>query len=191
MDVLLKKNSIRSEIKRHRSIDDNELVAGRSELLAVRLRLLRSFHYANTALLFWPLPGEVDLRGLIESTAKRIVLPVVVGDNLILREYSPEFMSIGKFGIHEPDERAREVSPEEIDFAVIPGVAFDRYGNRLGRGKGFYDRLLPALHCPKCGVAFSYQIFDDIPVDPWDIPMDVVVTESAVFQRNDIESIAI
>lgn len=185
------KDDIRKRINHLRTVTVQDSICSMSKDILTQLSSLSRFHYANTALLFWPLPGEVDLRGLIESTAKRIVLPVVVGDNLILREYSPEFMSIGKFGIHEPDERAREVSPEEIDFAVIPGVAFDRYGNRLGRGKGFYDRLLPALHCPKCGVAFSYQIFDDIPVDPWDIPMDVVVTESAVFQRNDIESIAI
>ena len=188
---MVSKDDIRKRINHLRKETLQDSVYPMSKDILTRLSTISRFHCSNTILLFWPLPGEVDLRSLIESTTKRIVLPVVVGDNLILREYSPEFMSIGKFGIHEPDERAREVAPEEIDFAVIPGVAFDRCGNRLGRGKGFYDRLLPALHCPKCGVAFSYQIFDDIPVDPWDIPMDAVVTESAVFQRNDIESIAI
>ena len=67
---------------------------------------------------------------------------------------------------------------EKVDMIVVPGVAFDRKRNRMGRGRGFYDRLLKSTpNAVKVGVAFDFQIFDAIPVEPFDVPMDVVITE--------------
>lgn len=115
---------------------------------------------------------------------KRFVLPLVVGDRLVLKEYTgPESLVPGYRGIFEPSADAITVSPEEIDFAVIPGVAFDRKCRRMGRGKGFYDRLLPQVGCMKVGVGYDCQLLDGIPTDPWDVPLDAVVTPSEVVVR--------
>ena len=67
---------------------------------------------------------------------------------------------------------------DKIDIAIIPGMAFDRNHNRLGRGKGFYDRLLPKIKAPKIGICFSFQVVDEVPVDELDIPLDEVWTEN-------------
>jgi 5-formyltetrahydrofolate cyclo-ligase len=102
-------------------------------------------------------------------------LPVVVGDKLELRQFEGvEKMQKGAFGIMEPQGEAF-TDFDSIDLAIIPGVGFSPQGARLGRGKGYYDRLLPNLHCPKIGLALPCQIADEIPTDEWDIPMDEVI----------------
>lgn len=137
-----------------------------------------SFKSAETVLVYYSIAGEPDTHTVLDrwlSMGKRVVLPVVVDDSLILKEYCPEKMTKGAFNIMEPSADSETVSPSDIDFAVIPGVAFDRRGNRLGHGKGYYDRLLPELSCKKCGVAFEEAVIDEVPCDEWDFPMDLVI----------------
>lgn len=154
-----------------------------SDAICDRVSGMQEFKDAGVVLAYWPLPGEVDLRALICNSDKRFALPVVVGDSLILREYSPEHMEEGYRGIMEPSDEAQAINPDEIGFALIPGVAFDRKCRRLGRGRGYYDRLLPSLHCPAAGVAFGFQILEEVPTDPWDKALDLVVTPSDIFRR--------
>lgn len=134
------------------------------------------FLSARAVLAFCSLPDEPDTSAFIARWhgSKRIVLPLVKGDLLVLKEYVPGSLHEGYKGILEPSDNLPDVSPEEIDFALIPGVAFDRNGGRLGRGKGFYDRLLPRLHCTCAGVAWPCQMVDSVPSDPWDRPVDKV-----------------
>ena len=75
------------------------------------------------------------------------------------------------------------IDPAEVEFAVIPGMAFDSECNRMGRGKGFYDKLLPYLKCKKIGLAYDFQIVSHIPCDEHDMPLDMVISESAVYRR--------
>lgn len=170
------KHIIRAFIKARRKAIAPGDSAAWSAAVMDKIAALDAFRRAKTVLAYWPLPGEVDTTSLVTSGQKRFILPVVDGDDLILKQYDPARMAPGAFGILEPTADAVTVQPEEIDFAIIPGVAFDPEGGRLGRGRGFYDRLLPALRCPKAGVAFPFQMIDRIPTDPWDIPMDIVVT---------------
>lgn len=149
-----------------------------SETIVSRIAGLPEWKAAGTVLAYSPLPGEVDLRSLFKADGKRIALPLVEGDHLRLKEYSEGSMVPGYAGILEPPADAPEIDPSEIDLAFIPGVAFDAEGGRLGRGKGYYDRLLPLLDCPLVGVAFSWQMVDKVPTDPWDAKMDMVVTDS-------------
>lgn len=152
-----------------------------------------AFRAANTVLLYHSLKDEVDTHEFIRkwsdrkhkwsdqkqklSDQKRILLPVVVGNELELRLYTgPQDMAIGAYGIEEP---TGEVFTDyaEIDFIAVPGVAFDRNGNRLGRGKGYYDRLLP--HIPsayKAGICFPFQLVEEVPAEPFDIQMDTIIT---------------
>lgn len=106
-----------------------------------------------------------------------MVLPVVTGDELELRRYSGKTdLKKGSFGIDEPTgEIVTDFS--SIDVAIIPGVGFDKYGNRLGRGKGYYDRLLPKLQSYNIGVCFSFQVLPEIPTESFDRPMDEVWTQ--------------
>lgn len=133
------------------------------------------FRNAGTVLLYMAIAGEIQTAGFIEkwSEKKRIVLPLVKGDTLELREYRPSMICKGYKGICEPTSDAPTVSPEEIEFAIIPGVAFAPTDNggmkRLGRGKGFYDRLLPLLHCPTVPAGYSFRFIEDLPSDPWDM----------------------
>lgn len=138
-----------------------------------------AFRAATTVLLYHSLDDEVDTHAFIRkwSGEKRILLPVVVGDELELRIYTgADDMVKGSYGIEEP---TGEVFTDyaAIDFVAVPGVAFDSRGNRLGRGKGYYDRLLP--HIPsayKAGICFPFQLVEDVPAEAFDIRMDSIIT---------------
>ena len=108
-----------------------------------------------------------------------MLLPCVDGDDLLLRQYTgPECLKAGEqFGIGEPTGPVY-TQVDQVEMIVVPGVAFDRKGNRMGRGRGFYDRLLKSTpNAYKVGVAFDFQMLDDIPMEPFDVPMDDVITE--------------
>ena len=83
---------------------------------------------------------------------------------------------IGKFGVREPAERCAPVPLNRLDLVLVPGIAFDIRGGRLGRGQGYYDRLLSAVTGLKCGVAFDEQIVDAVPVGPLDVRLNCILT---------------
>lgn len=130
-------------------------------------------------MLYHSLKDEVDTHAFIRkwSREKRILLPVVVGDDLELRLYTgPEDLTVGAYGIEEPTG-ALFTDYAAIDLIVVPGVAFDRDGNRLGRGKGYYDRLLPRIPSAyKIGICFPFQVVDEVPAEPFDIRMDEIIS---------------
>lgn len=148
------------------------------------------FQRANTVLCYMSIPGEVETHDAIErwyKAGKRVVLPLVSGDALVLKEYGPDKLQPGYRGIMEPCPEARTVPAGAIDLAIIPGVAFTLDGSRMGRGKGFYDRLLPRLSCPKFGVCYPFRMLPDLPTDPWDAPLDAVITAPAHVPVNSLE----
>jgi len=110
---------------------------------------------------------------------KTLLLPCVDGDDLRLRQYTgPQCLKAGEqFGIGEPTG-PEYTDLDHVQLIVVPGVAFDRMGNRMGRGRGFYDRLLKSTpNAYKVGVAFDFQILDSIPTESFDVPMNKVVSE--------------
>lgn len=135
---------------------------------------------AESVWLYAALPDEVDLRVLFEDAercGKKILLPVVESDALTIKFYDPQhIVSNGRYNINEPSSHCSSLSNlDEIDLAIIPGRAFTRDGLRMGRGKGYYDRTLTSIRCPKWGVAFNCQIVEELPTDPWDIRLDRVI----------------
>lgn len=135
-----------------------------------------AFKQAQNVLLFWPLPDEINTIPLIEhayAVGKTIFLPVVVGDDLVIKSYNPTSMSPGAFGILEP--QGDPVSPVQLDLIIVPGVAFDAAGNRMGRGKGFYDRLLAGTSATTIGVCYAEQYYLSIPTEPHDVPLNHVI----------------
>lgn len=135
----------------------------------------------KTVLLYHSLPDEVNTHDLIAKAAHlgyKVLLPTVVGDDLELHEYAGEasLHTSESFGIQESSGTLFTDYPS-IGLAIIPGMAFTHDGKRLGRGKGYYDRLLPQLSCPLIGIAFPFQMLDDIPCEMHDICMDEVICE--------------
>lgn len=184
------KKEIREEIKRiKRSLTSRELKE-KSVRIVNNIEVMDAFRSAKTVLMFYPLPDEPDLTPLIQGyiESKRIILPVVEGNNLILRQFSGiSQMHVGAFGIKEPDNKDF-VDTNSIDLAIVPGVAFDKKGNRIGRGKGYYDKLLSDKHfraIMKIGCAFNFQVIDSVPTECHDIKIDGVVCEDYAYIMND------
>ncbi len=135
---------------------------------------------ARTLLLYHPLPDEVDVSCLPDMLSGRtLLLPRVTGESTMeLRVYEGrDNLEAGAYGIMEPCGPLF-TDYETIDVAVVPGMAFDADGNRLGRGKGYYDRFLGRLpHVYKIGVCFPFQLLESVPAGPTDIRMDEVVCQ--------------
>ena len=135
---------------------------------------------AHTVLLYSALPDEVPTLPLLNrltTVGKTVLLPRVVSDtDMELRRYTgPNDLEPGAFGIMEPTGELF-TDYDLIDVAVVPGMAFDREGHRLGRGKGYYDRFLAQLpHIYKIGICFPFQLVDKVPADAHDMLMDEVV----------------
>lgn len=188
MDIKEHKKEIRKYIKSLKKGASAEDLAKQSINIQKRVEQIEDFISANTVLLYFSLPDEVNTEYLLSrwsnklSGDKRIILPVVEGDILILKEYIPDEISQGYQNIYEPTGE-NVINPSEIEFAVIPGVAFDSKCNRMGRGKGFYDKLLPHLNCKCAALSFSFQIVDSVPCEEFDRPLDFVVTPNRIFSR--------
>lgn len=153
----------------------------RSLPILAQVEQLKAFEEARTVLLYWSMDDEVYTHDFVNRWYERkcLLLPCVEGDDLLLRQYTgPSSLQPGpQFGIPEPTGPIFN-NLETVQMIVVPGVAFDRNGNRMGRGRGFYDRLLKSTpNAMKVGVAFAFQMFDDIPMEPFDVPMDLVLTE--------------
>lgn len=175
----------KSEIRRRmrelkRAVPPEEKLR-RSERIMHLLEQTREFREARVVLAYWSMPDEVQTHGFVERwyREKTLLLPCVDGDDLRLRQYTgPQCMKDGpQFGIGEPTgEEWTDLGAVEL--IVVPGVAFDRQNNRMGRGRGFYDRLLKSTpNALKVGVAYDFQILDHIPTEPHDVKMDLVVSE--------------
>lgn len=154
----------------------------RSETVMRGVEALPEFQRARVVLLYWSMADEVQTHAFVERwyKEKTLLLPCVDGDDLRLRQYTgPECMVAGEqFGIGEPSGE-EWTDLDAVELIVVPGVAFDRQNNRMGRGRGFYDRLLKSTpNAVKTGVAYDFQILDSIPVEPHDVKMDRVITES-------------
>lgn len=107
-----------------------------------------------------------------------------IGAEVDLSLFNSEMQQSGKkvFYAQETIEKTLELIEKNIGVALVPGVGFDLNGNRLGRGRGFYDRLLPQLNCPKVGIAFDLQIIENLPVEPHDAKVEVIITEKRLIR---------
>jgi 5-formyltetrahydrofolate cyclo-ligase len=157
--------------------------AAGSQEMCSRLRRQGILKSAGAILFFAPMPAEPDIWPLFEEA-------LLAGKIAALPRFSPQSQSYvacvvqdartelqsGKLGIREPGVSCPEIALNRLDLVLVPGVAFDARGGRLGRGKGYYDRLLSAVRGTKCGVAFDEQIVDAVPVGPKDVCLNCILT---------------
>lgn len=132
----------------------------------------------RTIAIFAALPGEVDLRALPAEVDRVWAFPKVVGEDLVfyqVRSFEDD-MSPGAFGIMEPQEGLEEIDIGKVDLFLCPGLGFDLKGGRIGRGKGFYDRMLEQARpdVTKLGVCFDYQVVEEVAMDDHDVRMNGV-----------------
>jgi 5-formyltetrahydrofolate cyclo-ligase len=171
------KTDIRRDIRREKEKYSPEVLSARSEGVWAQVEALPEFRRAHTVAAYWSLPDEVYSHAFVEKWAaeKRILLPVMCGANeLELRQYRPGCtMNEARFCIREPEGGA--VAPRQVDLIVVPGVAFDRHNHRLGRGKGYYDRLLARMTAFRVGVCFDFQRVEEIPAEEHDAKMDLLI----------------
>lgn len=174
-----KKRKLRKWIAQEKNRYCDSTLKALSADILTNLEMHPAFQAANTLLLYHSLKDEVQTHAFIEkwSKHKRIILPVVVGDKLELRIYTgPQELTLGAYGIAEPTGDLF-TDYQSIDLAIIPGVAFDTAGHRLGRGKGYYDKLLPRIPATKIGICFPFQLIKEVPAEPFDICMNTVITK--------------
>lgn len=148
--------------------------------ILTQLEQLPAFQKAKAVLLYHSMNDEVNTHEFIEKWAseKNIILPVVVGKELELRQYTgPQDLKVSAYGIEEP-MGTLFTDYNSIEIAIIPGMAFDEKGHRLGRGKGYYDKLLPHIPALKAGICFSFQLVGEVPADAFDINMDIIITNN-------------
>lgn len=175
----MKKEQIRSLIKAHKTL----LSATERENASARvwnaLEDTLAFIMADKVLLYHSLPDELETREFLNKWGgrKHLYLPRVNGVNLDILPFDGRRMQSGAFSIQEPE--GSDVEPvDNIDLIIVPAVAYDRTGNRVGRGKGFYDRLLSKARAATIGVGFDFQLIDGlIEAEPHDIRVDMVITE--------------
>ena len=180
----LKRKLRRELLEKRRNLSEEEIKALSLKVIE-NLKNLKEFQRAKTVMLYYPTGGEVDLRPLMEEVLREkiLLLPRVTSDGRLLALEVKELNILrkGSFGIYEPIG-GRIFKPEKIEFVAVPGVAFDSKLNRLGMGKGFYDRFLPRVKGFKVGVAYDFQVVDSLPTEGHDAKLNAVVTPTRIIR---------
>lgn len=177
------KETIRLRVKARKSLLTDAERRSAAERVFAMLEHTAPFMMAESVLMYHSLPDELSTREFIDRWAarKRFFLPRVNGVNLDILPYERTRLHLGAFNIEEPDGD-ETVDISRIDLVVVPGVAYDRHGNRIGRGKGYYDRLLHDTRATTVGVAYACQLCDDIEPDEHDVPVHYVITENEIIR---------
>lgn len=171
-----KKNGIRTALSAKRRILTAEQVRKCSQEVTEQLLQCPEFKAAHNIVFYYPIHNEIDVRPIVSAVnGKTFYLPVIHRKNIEIRCYTGEDdLKQGKYGIPEPQTPTFKGKP---DLIIVPGVAFDKQLQRLGRGGGYYDRFLRKYKdITKIGVCYSFQVTDQLPTDKHDISMDKLIT---------------
>ncbi len=176
----MEKYEIRRKVKAMRQMLSEIERRQAAEEVFERLEKTAAFLMADHILMYHSLPDEVFTHSFLGKWGKRkhFYLPRVNGVNLEILPYDESHLELGSFHIEEPTG-SETVDPSQIELVVVPAVAYDRRGNRLGRGKGFYDRLLKNTRATKVGIGYEFQLVDEVPTEPHDVAMDIIITQNS------------
>jgi 5-formyltetrahydrofolate cyclo-ligase len=189
MNISDSKAGLRKEIRaRLKTMTPEQRVAASGRACAL-LEQQAVWRKAEHIFFYAPLPEELDIWRLVSDSlaaGKTVALPRF--DSATQRYVACQIQDIakdlhhGQFGIREAGAHCVAVPPNRLDLVLVPGVAFDLQGRRLGRGKGFYDQLLTFVRGTTCGVAFDEQIVETIPVEPHDVHLNCILTPTRWIQ---------
>jgi 5-formyltetrahydrofolate cyclo-ligase len=183
------KNNLRRQCLKRRHSLTAETIAEASHQIAQRIQSLESYQKSHHIAWYHPVGGEVDLSGLWQqalNAAKSCYCPVIQANKTLL--FLPFTTTTtwlkNRYGIPEPAVPLSEAKPiTQLDLIFLPVVAFDPSLARLGSGAGYYDKTLAKYHPCLIGVAYEWQKQTSIPLEPWDIKLDAVITESNMYSR--------
>ena len=181
------KRALRREVIARRDALPEPTRAAASRAIAERVTALPEAGEAGSVMLFWSFGSEVDTAPLIErwtAQGKTVALPRIEGSDVVPVVFAPGAATTETaFGAMEPAE-GRVLDPSELDLVVVPGVAFDRTGNRVGYGAGYYDRFLRRTRegVPAVAIAFALQVVPEVPAGRTDRRVDAIVTEAEVIR---------
>ncbi|HEU6447037.1 MAG TPA: 5-formyltetrahydrofolate cyclo-ligase [Verrucomicrobiae bacterium] len=175
------KASLRNEIRER--LEKISAAVRIAESISLCSRLEAQMRSAHTILFFAPMLDELDVWLLMQKSLEAKKICALPFFNSATQHYSArrvvdleENVVVGKFGIREPDSNCEEIALDKFDLVLVPGMAFGGNGNRLGRGRGFYDRILAQASGIKCGVAYDFQLMETIPVEAHDATVHFIVT---------------
>lgn len=173
---MMTKQEIRQLMRRLKS----ELCDSQKEQLSQQvfsqIEHCEDFKNARNVMLYYSLPDEMPTHEVVKrwSQLKNVYLPRCNGDKLDMVKFNLQSMQTGSYQISEP--QGEPIDKQLIDLIIVPAVAFDDKGGRIGRGKGYYDRLLKGCSAVKIAVGFSFQLIDAIPFEEHDVKMSYIVT---------------
>ena len=180
--ILEEKNKLRRDLLEKRRTLAQSVQEEKSDLILKTLLSEEAFAEALSVALYFPINGEVDTRGIFRKCVeleKKVFFPKTRGSDLVfLRTRNIEELSPGTFLVPEPPEDAERARSDELDLVLVPGVAFDLSGNRIGYGKGFYDRFLKDIprHI-RFGLAYRFQVLESVPSHETDVKTGRIITE--------------
>jgi 5-formyltetrahydrofolate cyclo-ligase len=183
MNITESKNALRQQIRVQAKALTAEQRAAASGRACALLEQQAVWKRAELIFFYAPMPEEIDIWPLLGDAmagGKTVALPRF--DSATQRYVACQILDVakdlsqGRFGIREPGGHCIAVPPNRLDLVLVPGVAFDVHGRRLGRGKGFYDQMLASVRGTTCGVAFDEQIVEAIPVEPHDVHLNCILT---------------
>ena len=181
------KHLLRKNLREKRKNQDKSIKKIKDTKICSKIEKLTEFQNAKSVLFYAPIEQEmeVDIWKLIKKyiQKKEVFLPRTEHKKRSIKIC--HISNLGQLkkstlGILEPDGKCETEKPKNIDLVIVPGIAFDEQGNRIGFGKGFYDTLLKKTKCPKVALAYDFQIMQSIPCEKHDVPMDIIITEKRI-----------
>lgn len=183
----MEKAQLRAQVRQVLKALTEDRVQALSQKICRRVRKHPAFLSANTVLLYAAMPHEADPRLLAEyatTMGKSVAYPYCVNATqmVAMQPLEANDLEPGAYGILAPvPERSKIIPPEEVDFVLVPGLAFDTRGGRLGRGAGFYDRYLLLTRAFRAGFCFEQQLVRELPMEEHDLFMHAIFTEAGYY----------
>ncbi len=184
---MMEKDHLRKQMRQALQALTDERIQTLSELICRRVLTHPAFLSAKTVLLYAAMPKEADplvLAAHASDMGKRVAYPYCVNATQIvaMQPLAANDLEQGAYGIFAPvPERSVVIPPQEVDFVLVPGLAFDILGGRLGRGAGFFDRYLLETSAFRAGFCFEMQLISELPMEEHDLFMDAIFTDSTFY----------
>lgn len=181
----MNKEEIRKELKSKRNKMDKKEVKEKSLIIQKELlKLIQTYNY-NNYFIYNSYNNEVETSLIINhllNNNKNVYLPKIVNEAMVTIKYTKStILKKGTFNIYEPIGNEEDISNF---ICIVPLVGVDTKGNRIGQGKGFYDKFLKNKKCIKIGICYDFQLIESIHSDPYDVPLDLVITEKQIIYFN-------